>query len=173
MAKSPTRSRKAVKRAAVKSPGSPRAAKAPAVARAARPTGAAAPVAIGLQLSLGEGSGAGELDEATRLLLDELRGLDVASVVAVGKGKSPAASKGFGLAEVGGLVVELVGGKAFGNVITALKAWMGRDAGRNVKLVIGGNSIEVSNISKEQQARLIEMYVQQVGATSARPAGDG
>ena len=128
--------------------------------------GARTPVSIGLQLSLGGDGDDRELDELTRLLQEELRGLDVSSVETVGEVAAPAEAKGFGLAAAGGLVVKLISGEAFKNIIEAAKAWTSRNAGRSVKVVLGDNSIEVSNISATQLQRLIETFERQVSGAA-------
>ena len=133
-----------------------------------KPIGATAEsLVVGLQLGLNGQGDDRELDELTRLLQAELRTLDVAAVEMVGYGSMPPGAKGIGLAAVGGLMIKVLSGAAFKNVIEAAKAWAGRNAGRSVKVVIGGNSIEVANITPEQQQKLIETFERQVALRAA------
>jgi hypothetical protein len=125
-------------------------------------------LAVGLQLGLGGKGDNRELDELTRLLQVELRTLDVEAVEMVGDGTIPEGAKGFGLAAVGGLVIKLLSGEAFKNVIEAAKTWAGRNAGRSVKIVIGKDSIEAANITLEQQQRLIETFERHVASHKTR-----
>jgi hypothetical protein len=118
---------------------------------------------VGLQLSLGAGTDQAELDELTRLLRDELLELDVEEVDLVGDGAQPKAAKGFGLLAVGGLIVKFVGSTAFANVVAAVTGWLGRNKGRTAKIVIDGQSIELSGLSAAQQQELIDTFARRVG----------
>jgi len=131
----------------------------------------AAPVSVGLQLSLGPRAGdPRELDELTRLLQAELQSLDVASVDLSTGDRAPRSSKGLALVAVGGLVVKMMSGEAFKNVIEAVKGWTSRNKGRSVKIVLGGDSFEGSDISSDQVERLIQLFERQSKPTSAARA---
>jgi hypothetical protein len=55
-----------------------------------------------------------------------------------------------------------------GAVAATVAGWIGRGGSRSVKLEIGGDSIEASGVSGENQARLIEAFL----ASHAVPARD-
>lgn len=141
-------------------------AKEPTTDRQKRLRGAAA-VAIGLQFDLDGGGRERELDDVTRMLNQEIRSLDVESVEMIGDGSIPLGSKGVSVALIGGLIVKLLSSDALKNVIAAVRAWASRDSGRSAKLVIGGNSIEIANITAQQQQHLIETFEAQVLAAGS------
>src|SRR5262249_5334589 len=133
-------------------------------------------VSVGVQLGLGSEGDDRELDALTRQLRDELLQLDVQSVALMTGGPVPPAAKGLGLAKIGGLVVDFIGGKAVSTVVEAVRAWLARDANRTAKLVVGENVIELTGVSSKQQQQLIEAWVRKVQpparagkATGAKP----
>jgi hypothetical protein len=69
--------------------------------------------------------------------------------------------------EIATLLVTL-GGDVIGAVAATVAGWIGRGGSRSVKLEIGGDSIEASGVSGENQARLIEAFL----ASHAVPARD-
>jgi|tagenome__1003787_1003787.scaffolds.fasta_scaffold20960287_3 hypothetical protein len=127
-----------------------------------------APIKIGIQLGV-KGAGAGELDELTRLFGEELRELDVSSVALAEGGNLPAGAKGMGLVAIGSVVVKLLGGKAFTNVIAAAKAWLARGE-RQVKLTVNGQTLELKSATVAQQEMLITTWMKAVSANSPVPA---
>jgi len=52
------------------------------------------------------------------------------------------------------------------SVLGSLRAWLGRDHGRSVRLVIDGDSLEVTGISSREQERLIETFVARHGSAA-------
>ena len=127
---------------------------------------------LGLQLDLGPGAARGELEELTGHLRQELLELDVDSVEPFQMRRAPAAAKGLGLAEAGGLVVKL-GGSALRKVVEVVRTWLERDANRSAKLVIGGNSIELKGLSAAQQQLLVDAWIEQAlhGAAAGKSNG--
>jgi hypothetical protein len=119
---------------------------------------------MALKVDLGPEALEDETDAATRSLLDELSQLDVASVDLVNAGDAPEATKGFGLIEVGSLVVKFVSSGALGKVVDAVKGWLSRDANRTVKLVVEDETIEMTGVSSEQQQQLIDQWVKSVAS---------
>lgn len=101
---------------------------------------------------------AAELDEATRQLRQELMELDVEDVERPSAGPAPPGTRAVEAALLGALVVtatqELVSA-----VVRAVTGWLGRRPGRTVKLEIGGDSIELTDPSAEDQRRLIEAFL--------------
>jgi len=124
-------------------------------------------VAVELRLNLGGVGNERELDDLTRLLSQEIRSLDVKSVEMIGDGVPPSGSKGVSFALLGGLLVKLASSTALKNVIAVVQAWTSRNSSRSVKIVIGGNSIEVANITANQQQRLIKTFELQIAGAAA------
>ena len=131
----------------------------------AKPVGAGKKETVDVGLQLSSKGGKNELDDLTRQLRDELLGLDVDDVQLVSKGAPPPEAKGLGLLAVGGLIVKLVGSKAFANVVAAVAAWLARDKSRTAKLKIGNETIELSGLSAKQQQALIDTWTKKVPPT--------
>jgi hypothetical protein len=114
--------------------------------------------ALRLDLDLGPGAGAQELEDAAGDLLRELRELDVESVERVPAGAPPPGSRAIEVAALGSVVVTL-GKAAVGQLAGVLQAWLARRSGRTVKLTLGGDSIEISGGSAGYQRQLIETFL--------------
>jgi len=113
-------------------------------------------------IKLAAGEDADELDQLTRMLRAELLELDVEDVEFIPEDHVPEGAKGFGLVAAGALIVNLVHAGALTGVVSAVKAWASRDAGRSAKLVIDSESIELKGVSSVQQDELIEQWVRLV-----------
>jgi hypothetical protein len=114
--------------------------------------------ALRVDLDLGPGADAEELDDAARDLLRELRELDVEAVERVREGSAPAGTRAVEVAALGSLVVTL-GKAALGPVAGVLQSWLARRSGRTVKLTLGTDSIEISGGSAAYQRQLIETFL--------------
>ncbi|GAA4404889.1 hypothetical protein GCM10023168_18050 [Fodinibacter luteus] len=114
-------------------------------------------------VSLAEsGADDARLDTLTRQLRDEVRRLDVSDVRAVPAGTpAPPGSRGLDVAAIGQFVVALVGTQGLAGVVTAMVAWLkrGDDAPRQVRLEVGGDVLELSGASSEEQDRLVAMFL--------------
>lgn len=106
---------------------------------------------------------AAELDEATRQLQRELLELDVEDVQRVRDGTPPPGARAVDAAILGSLAVT-AGKEVLEAVVRAIVQWIGRRADRSVKLTIGDDSIEVSNVSAEDQRRLVESFLARHGS---------
>jgi hypothetical protein len=115
-------------------------------------------VSLQVDLDLGVGADAEELDEAARELLRELSELDVESVERVSAGAPPPGARAAEVLALGSLVVTL-GRGALGAVAGVLQAWLARRSGRTVKLTLGTDSIEISGGSAAYQRQLIETFL--------------
>ena len=73
-------------------------------------------------------------------------------------GEAPPGTRGAVGAEIGTLLVA-AGRAAIGPVVAAIQSWVARRASRSVKLTIDGDSIEVSNVSPEDQRELIQSFL--------------
>jgi hypothetical protein len=115
-------------------------------------------VELRVDLELDRDQDASELDEATRQLRHELLQFDVDDVQRVRGGSPPPGARAVDVAMLGSLAVT-AGQEVIGTVIRALVQWIGRRANRSVKLSIGEDSIELSDVSPEDQRKLIESFL--------------
>jgi hypothetical protein len=113
---------------------------------------------IAIAVSLEADADSAELEDATSQLRRELLELDVDDVKAPSAGAAPPGTRGPAAAEIGTLLVA-AGHAAIGPIVGAIQAWVARRASRSVKLTIDGDSIEVSNVSREDQRELIESFL--------------
>jgi hypothetical protein len=105
----------------------------------------------------GDGEAA-ELDEAARQLRRELLELDVDEVRPVVSDTPTPGTRAVDAAVLGSLAIT-AGREVIGGVVRALMQWIGRRANRSVKITIGEDSIELSDVSAEDQHRLIESFL--------------
>ena len=113
---------------------------------------------IAIAVRLEADADSAELEDATSQLRRELLELDVDDVKAPDDGEAPPGTRGAVGAEIGTLLVA-AGRAAIGPVVAAIQSWVARRASRSVKLTIDGDSIEVSNVSPEDQRELIESFL--------------
>lgn len=101
-----------------------------------------------------------ELEELTRLLRDELLELDVDDVDIVEGGEAPDGTKAASTFSWGNLLVTMAAsGGVLTSLIGAVRSWLSRNEGKSVTLVIGEDRLELSNLSSEEQAKLIDVFV--------------
>jgi hypothetical protein len=109
-----------------------------------------------------------DMEELTAAMRRELLLLDVQSVDRVSGGPAPEGAKGFELAAIGALIVNL--GQAapvLGQVVAALQAWAARSPNRTVKLSLDGDTLEVGGISESQQHDVIRDWMARHAPTPA------
>lgn len=123
-----------------------------------------------LQLSE-EGADAQRLATLTSYLRAELLQLDVDDVRARPTGEPPPGARGFGVAPAGALLIGL-GQSAEGlrSVVSAIRDWLrrGDGKGRTVRLELGDDALELSQVSAADQERLIELFVRRHTAGETR-----
>jgi hypothetical protein len=111
--------------------------------------------AIGLRLevALEPDADAAELEHATSQLREELlERVDRPTEPA------PSGSRGLDVAALGTLIGG-AGRGAIGPVLTAVQSGVARRLSRSVKITIGGDSLELTNASREDQRRLVESFL--------------
>jgi hypothetical protein len=113
---------------------------------------------IAIAVRLESDADAAELQDATSQLRRELLELDVDDVKAPEGEEAPAGTRGAVGGEIGTLLVA-AGRAAIGPLVAAIQSWVARRASRSVKLTIDGDSIEVSNVSPEDQRELIQSFL--------------
>ena len=99
-----------------------------------------------------------ELDEETIELRREFLELDVDAVERPAAGPPPEGARAVEVALLGTLLVK-VGQAAVGPLVDAIAAWMSRRDSRSVKLTLGDDSIEATDLSDEDQRRLLEAFL--------------
>ncbi|WP_152521119.1 effector-associated constant component EACC1 [Nocardiopsis ganjiahuensis] len=112
-------------------------------------------------LLTGEDASTDQLDEMARQLRRELLQLDVHDVAPSQGGQAPPGARGWGMAEVGALLVTLnQSATALSSVIDIVRGWRARCRERpTIRLVIDGDVLEISEASPEQAARSFELFV--------------
>ena len=113
---------------------------------------------IAIAVRLEADADAAELQDETSQLRSELLELDVDDVRASGAGPAPAGTRGVDVGEIGTPLVA-VGQAAIGPIVAAIQSWVARRATRSVKLTIDGDTLEVSNVSPEDQRELIQSFL--------------
>jgi hypothetical protein len=121
---------------------------------------AAEDVKLRIQLGLDAGADAEELDEQTANLRRELLELEVKVVDRNRVVEPPPGARAADAATFGTLLVGLANtASALSGVVRALRSWLSRGEARSVKLELGGDTLELTGVSSEQQERLIEAWI--------------
>ncbi|MCW2983226.1 MAG: hypothetical protein JWR63_796 [Conexibacter sp.] len=112
-----------------------------------------------VSVALQADAGAEELDDATCALRDELLDLDVDAVDRTRSAEPPpAGARAAEATMLAGLAVQ-VGQATLAAVIGTIRQWVGRGAGRSVKLTVAGDTLEVTNVSTGDQHELIAAFL--------------
>jgi Effector Associated Constant Component 1 len=115
---------------------------------------------VGLRLEIGLEPDAdpAELEDAALQLRHELLELDVETVGVPGSEPAPVGSRGIDAGVIGTLMLA-AGRGAIGPIVQAVQSWVARRSSRSVKLTIENDSLELTNVSSEDQRRLIESFL--------------
>ena len=117
---------------------------------------------LGVELRLDVGvepdADAAELDQAASQLRQELLGLDVDAVERL-RGEAPPPGTRAAEATLLGALVMNLGHEALAAVMRTIHSWIARRLERSVKVTLGGDSIELTNFSDEDQRSLIDSFV--------------
>jgi hypothetical protein len=111
-----------------------------------------------VQLAIEADAPAEELDELTVALRRQLLELDVDAVDHLPAEDPPPGARAADSVAVGSLLVTL-GPTAVGGVIGTIRTWLSRDRGRSAKLQFGDDVIELSDVSSEQQEKLVAAFL--------------
>jgi hypothetical protein len=114
-----------------------------------------------LQLELGAGTDAdaAEVDALTTGLRRELLKLDVSEVVRPEMGEVPAGTRGADAVAVGALLVTVAKPEVLGALVATVRSWLSRSASRSARLMLDGDTIDLTDISSEVQERLVEEWL--------------
>ena len=112
-----------------------------------------------------DGADPARLDQLTRQLRDELRGLDVADVRTGPTEAPPPGARGVDAATLGQLLVTLIGTGGIPGILTALRAWLdrGHEAPRSIRVEVDGDVLELSGASSAEQDRLVALFLDRHG----------
>lgn len=101
-----------------------------------------------------------ELDSLAKRLRAELLDLDVYDVVPFDAvGHIPSGAKGLEVTVIGSLLVKLISKVDVAKVVSALKDWLIRQRLRSIEVTVDGDTLKLTNISSEEQERLVELWV--------------
>jgi hypothetical protein len=115
-------------------------------------------VLVQIEIALGGGAELGELDEETVGLREELLELNVDAVDRPRDGPAPEGARGPEMVLAGTLLVAL-GKEAIGPLIRSIESWVERRRSRTVKLTLGDDFIELSQVSEAEQRRLLDAFL--------------
>jgi hypothetical protein len=114
-----------------------------------------------IELDAGADADAEERDDAARALRTELLDLDV-DAVDQPTGPAPPGTRSGEALTLGTLIVTM-GPSMLAAVSGMVQSWMARRGDRRVTLELGGDRIELSGASDDDQRRLIEAFVARHG----------
>jgi hypothetical protein len=117
-------------------------------------------IRVAVHLDAGPDADAQEVDALTTRLRRHLLQLDVQSVDRARTGRVPPGARAVDVVALGGLVVTLAkSAEMLKAVVGMVQSMIAARPGRSVKLVIGGDSVELSGVSSEEQRRLVDLFV--------------
>lgn len=114
-----------------------------------------------LRVSVVGEDGPERLEAAADALREELLELDVGSVRRMTTGPAPTDARGIDLAALGGLIVSLPAApELFATVVDVVRRWLTRSKARSVRIEIDGDLLELSQVSEQDQTRLVDAWLQ-------------
>ncbi len=117
------------------------------------------PTTFGIHVAVGPDADDEELAQATLQLRRELLELDVEKVEIPPAGQPPAGSRAVDLAALGSLVVTVAQSQLLGPVVAAVRSWLASSPNRSIKLVLGGDVLELTGVSSNEQRRLTDEWL--------------
>ena len=117
------------------------------------------PAKLGVQVDLGSGAEAEDVAEATLQLRRELLELDVEAVELARAGEPPPGTRAVDFVALGALVVTVANSGLLNGVVAAIRSWLAGRPQRSIKLEFGGDVLELSGVSSEDQRRLAEAWL--------------
>ncbi|HEX6932891.1 MAG TPA: hypothetical protein VF162_12155 [Streptosporangiaceae bacterium] len=117
------------------------------------------PARIGISLTSGRDADAEAVADATRQLRRELLELDVDAVDMPRMDTPPPGSRGADVAALGALVVTIAQTPLLGSVVDTVQSWLARSRQGTIKLELGGDVLELTGVSSEEQRRLTDEWL--------------
>lgn len=112
-----------------------------------------------VQIASGNGSDERELNKLAQGLRGELLDLDVQSVERAPVAVVPDGVKSGGASLPDLLIISISNSTVLVAIVHLLQAWIGRGKDRKVTIKLGKDSLEVDAASPEEQAKLIESWI--------------
>jgi hypothetical protein len=114
---------------------------------------------LGIHVTGGPDADPEEIAEATLQLRRELLDLDVGAVEVPRAGEAPPGTRAVELAALGGLVVSVAKPELLAAVVAAVRSWLSRSQRRSIKLALGGDVLELTGVSSDEQRRLTDEWL--------------
>jgi hypothetical protein len=116
-------------------------------------------VQLTIEIAVDQDSDETELGRTSQQLRQDLLRLDVDNVVRAPAAQAPLSAKGgeTGISNI--LILTLSNSTVLVAIVGTLGAWIKRRGGRRVRVRLGTNEIEIDNASAEEQAKLIESWI--------------
>jgi predicted deacylase len=111
-----------------------------------------------------------ELADLTARLREELLSLDVDTVERPRTGAAPPGTKAGELVAAGALLASFARPELLAGIVAAVRSWLGGNGQRTVKLVMEGDTLELSGVSSREQRRLTDEWLRRHAVASP---GDG
>lgn len=118
------------------------------------------PVRLGISLAPGYGGDAEaeEVAAATQRLRTELLDLDV-DAVDLARTEPPPGSRAVDGVALGTLIVTLAQSQLLASVVDAVRTWLAGSHDRSVRLELGGDTLELTGVSTDEQRRLADEWL--------------
>jgi hypothetical protein len=117
------------------------------------------PLLLDVQLVDEPGAEGADVAVATVQLRRELLQLDVDSVETVRAGAPPPGARAADLAALGALVITIAKTELLPAVVATVQSWLARSRRRSIKLVIGGDVLELTGVGSADQRRLADEWL--------------
>jgi hypothetical protein len=114
---------------------------------------------LGINVTGGPDADAEEVAEATLQLRRELLDLDVGTVEVPRAGEPPPGTRAVELAALGALAVTIAKPELLAAVVAAVRSWLSRSQRRSIKLVLGGDVLELTGVPSDEQRRLTDEWL--------------
>jgi hypothetical protein len=114
---------------------------------------------LGIQVTGGPDAEAEEVADATMQLRRELLDLDVSAVEVPQAGEPPPGTRAVELAALGALAVSIAKPELLTAVVAVVRSWLSRSQHRSIKLVLGGDVLELTGVPSDEQRRLTDEWL--------------
>jgi hypothetical protein len=113
---------------------------------------------LGMHVTVGPDCDGEEVDTATRQLRREFLDLDVAVVDLPGVGELPPGTRAAAPAALGALAVTVTQ-SLLTSVLAVVRSWLASSQQRSIKLELGGDVLELTGLSSDEQRRLTDEWL--------------
>ena len=114
---------------------------------------------LGIQVTGGPDAEAEEVADANMQLRRELLDLDVSAVEVPQAGEPPPGTRAVELAALGALAVSIAKPELLTAVVAVVRSWLSRSQHRSIKLVLGGDVLELTGVPSDEQRRLTDEWL--------------